>query len=494
MTLGAARESTGPAAATSTGVTAYGTYVPIWRLDRADAVRPWGDASAIAGTRAVAGSDEDTTSMAVEAALPCVRGSAAPDALYFATTSPAYLEKTNAATIHAALGLPSTTAAYDCGGANRSAMAAIRAGLAEAACGRRALAVGADIRSGSPGSRDERAGGDLAAALELGRGEAVIASVVGAGSATLELLDRWRRPGARHGSAWDERASERLYIDAGTAAIERALDEAGLSLGDLAWVGVAGLHQRARAAVTSKVRRAGARQIDADEEGLGTAGCAQPAYLLGRALDVAHPGDRILIVSLADGADALLLSATPALAAWRAARTPTTSRSPLSVSYERFLVWRGELGPDPARRPDPDVPAPSPMARNRKWKFALTGTRCERCRTVHLPPSRVCVACGAVDDMTDHSIRDREGTIVTFQLDYLNASPNPPSIPVVVDVDGGGRLLCELTDADPGSVGLGDRVRMSFRRISESGDGVQNYFWKACPVGRDQARGAQAHA
>jgi uncharacterized OB-fold protein len=51
-------------------------------------------------------------------------------------------------------------------------------------------------------------------------------------------------------------------------------------------------------------------------------------------------------------------------------------------------------------------------------------------------------------------------------------------VAVVVDFDGGGRFSCELADADPAAVRIGDRVTMSFRRMSTA-DGVHNFFWKA---------------
>ena len=51
----------------------------------------------------------------------------------------------------------------------------------------------------------------------------------------------------------------------------------------------------------------------------------------------------------------------------------------------------------------------------------------------------------------------------------------------VVDFDGGGRLPVELTDVDPDDVQVGDRVEMTFRRLS-SADGIHNYFWKARPI------------
>ena len=88
-------------------------------------------------------------------------------ALYFATTTPAYLDKTNATAIHAALGLPAGVGAYDMGGAVRSATGLLVSALAAT---RSTLVVTADIRTGLPGSEDERDGGDGAAAFVVGPG------------------------------------------------------------------------------------------------------------------------------------------------------------------------------------------------------------------------------------------------------------------------------------------------------------------------------------
>jgi uncharacterized OB-fold protein len=80
--------------------------------------------------------------------------------------------------------------------------------------------------------------------------------------------------------------------------------------------------------------------------------------------------------------------------------------------------------------------------------------------------------------MTDTSLADAVGTVVTFTVDRLAFSPSPPVINAVVDFDGGGRSLLELVDARPDEVAIGHRVRLAFRRMYTAG-GVHNYFWKA---------------
>ena len=51
----------------------------------------------------------------------------------------------------------------------------------------------------------------------------------------------------------------------------------------------------------------------------------------------------------------------------------------------------------------------------------------------------------------------------------------------MVDFDGGGRFPVELTDVKADDLAIGDRVEMTFRRLSTAA-GVHNYFWKARPM------------
>jgi hydroxymethylglutaryl-CoA synthase len=70
---------------------------------------------------------------------------------------------------------------------------------------------------------------------------------------------------------------------------------------------------------------------------------------------------------------------------------------------------------------------------------------------------------------------------VTFTVDRMVYSPSPPVVFAVVDFDGGGRFPVELTDVDDGSLAIGDRVEMTFRRLFTA-DGIHDYFWKAKPI------------
>src|SRR5262245_14276887 len=109
------------------GIIAAAGYVPYRRLQRREIGAFFG-AGGGRGTRSVASYDEDTTTMGVEAARAALRATAArPAALWFATADPAYLEKTNATAIHAALRLEPDVVAIDSGGAVRSGVGSLLA-------------------------------------------------------------------------------------------------------------------------------------------------------------------------------------------------------------------------------------------------------------------------------------------------------------------------------------------------------------------------------
>ena len=84
--------------------------------------------------------------------------------------------------------------------------------------------------------------------------------------------------------------------------------------------------------------------------------------------------------------------------------------------------------------------------------------------------------------MVHERLADTPATIATFTVDRLAYSLSPPVVAAVLDFDGGGRTRCEMTDVDPATVAVGNRVQMTFRKISTV-NGVHNYFWKARPLG-----------
>jgi len=463
------------------GIVSYGAYVPYWRLSRQAIAASLGTAPA-KGTRSVASYDEDTTSMGVEAsrmALAAAPAGYQPHNLWFATTAPAYLDKTNATAIHAALALSDTAGAFDVIGSVRSGVGA----MFGAGSGGSQIGIVSDIRVGLPGGAEESAGGDAAAALCFGTDE-VVAEVIGGAQVTEEFLDRWRVPGEVASRQWEERFGEHAYGPLGPKAFSSALDGAGLRADQIDHLVVSGLHTRA---VKALPKALGVRpEAVADDLGgtIGNTGAAHWVLNLCDVLDRAQPDQIIAVVILADGANVWLLRTTAALVAMRA-RARSTVAAQLAatrddLSYSSMLTWRGLLHREPPRRPEPDRPAAPPSARRQAWKFAFVGSRDET-GFVHLPPSRISTGTGAVDVARPVRMADERATIATYTVDRLAYSLSPPVVAAVIDFDGGGRVSCELTDVDPDRVRIGDRVEMTFRRLYTQ-DGVHNYFWKARPL------------
>lgn len=484
-------------AAPSTGLVGYGAYLPYWRLDRSAITATLGSGGG-RGYRSVASYDEDTTSMGVEAARRAVAaagGSYTPYALWFSTTEPAYLDKTNATAIHAALALPSAAGAYDAIGGVRSGI-----GASKIAGTSTMMAVLSDIRTGLPGGADEASGGDAAVALcfgKAGRGADPIAHEIGGAAAVAEFTDRWRTPGDAASKQWEERFGEQAYLPLAEEAVAAALKGADLEPGDLDHVIVTGLHARAVRAVPRACGLDPNTVVDDLTAEVGNTGAAHWALVLADVLDRAEPDATIMIVVLADGVDVRLWRTTAEITVYRERHAVPTVREQIAatrtdLAYAQFLTWRGVLHREPPRRPEPDRPAAPPSARTGDWKFALVGSRDET-GFVHLPPARVSMGTGAIDQMEPVRMADTRATIATFTVDRLAYSLSPPVVAAVVDFDGGGRFQCELTDVDPDTVRIGQRVEMTFRRLYTV-DGIHNYFWKAKPVagaasGTDQAAG-----
>ncbi|MET9909011.1 OB-fold domain-containing protein [Streptomyces sp. NPDC006476] len=467
------------------GLIAYGAHVPYHRLARADVAAALGSAPG-RGTRAVAGYDEDTTSMAVEAARTALARDglrARIGQLFLATAAPAYLDKTNATAVHAALRLDEHVLAADMAGSVRSGLGAL---VTAARSPIPTLAVLSDLRTGLPGGGEEVLGGDGAAAFVFGghrNGAPVIAELLAHDTVSDELLDRWRLPGAPASRVWEERFAEEIYVSLADKALTAALDQAGLDRGAVDHLVVSGLHARACATVR---RSAGTRPeavVPDLTDAIGNAGTAQPGLLLADVLDRAAPGEVIALVVLGDGAGVLLLRATDALPAHRSGRPVAAQIAAGSapMPYATYLSWRGLLDREPPRRPDPEPPYAPPAHRRTAWKYGFVAARCEKCGTRHLPPDRVCTSCHSVDAMADEPMEHVHGTVATFTVDRLAHTPSPPMLVVVVDYDGGGRFRCQLTDATEADAVIGARVEMTFRR-TVTASGIHNYFWKARPV------------
>jgi hypothetical protein len=249
-----------------------------------------------------------------------------------------------------------------------------------------------------------------------------------------------------------------MYAPLAEQAWNAALKEAGVT--EVGVLCVAGMHARSVARVSKRLGVATTIDLSAT---VGDTGTAHAGLLLTDALEHAEPGHTVALVSLADGADVLI---------FRSERPSTPKRTVASqidnatdVPYARFLSWRGNLALEPPNRPEPARVSAPAAERADEWKYGL------------VEPFD-----GAADAASgETTLADQIGTVATFTVDRLAYSPSPPIVFAIVDFEGGSRLPVELTDVDPDALKVGDRVEMTFRKLSTS-DGIHNYFWKAKPI------------
>ncbi len=464
------------------GILSISGYIPIHRLDRKEVSALFGSGGG-KGTRSVAGHDEDTTTMGVEAARLALRGLDVEHmALLFATATPAYADKTNATALHAALGRPMSEPAWDFGGSARSAIGAFGFALASLPT---TLVVAADRRDGLATSSDEAGGGDAAAAVLVGEATTshpALAIQLGGASATDEFLDRWRVPGDRRSKQWEEKFGEQRYVALATEAFARALSQATLTPASIDRIVVTGMHTRAAKAVGAKLAQGRDVLVPDLTESIGQTGGTHSLLLLASCLEslAGTPGGtKIAVVNLADGADVVLLETTSSIANWTPANPIASQlKNTRPLPYGKFLSWRQMVTVEPPRRPEPGRVSATAAWRSEEWKFAFVGSKDRSTGTIHLPPSRVSRVGGAVDEMDPVPMADVQGTIVTFTIDRMVYSPSPPVAFAIVDFDGGGRFPIELTDCTAEQVAIGGQVELTFRKLFTQDD-IHDYFWKA---------------
>jgi hydroxymethylglutaryl-CoA synthase len=471
------------------GIVSYGSYIPYYRLSRAEIARAWGN-SISPGERAVANYDEDSLTMAVAAGRDCVRGinSAAIGGLYFASTTAPYKEKQCASTIATVLGLAPDTVTMDFSGSLRSGSNALKAAMdaVNAGTDKSVLVCVAECRLGYPAGPNEMSFGDGAAALLIGN-TGVIAEIGKFYSWCDEIQDIWRSDR----DIFVRSAEDRFAMDEGYSrvvinSINSSLQNAQMAPKDFSKVALYSPNTRQLRNVAQKVGFDEKTQIhDVLHANVGETGSAMSLMNLVAALEQASPGENILMASYGNGCDVCLLKTTDVLNELknrRGIRMYLASKGLIS-NYSKYLRWRELIQTQPPARPPIEIRQPSPSAqwREAKWELRLTGTKCQHCGTPQYPPQRVCIACQTKDQMEPYTFFDKPARVFSFSHDYVMQTIDPPVTVTVVDFEGGGRLLCDMTDRDPDAAKVGMPLEMSFRRLYYVG-GIYNYWWKCHPV------------
>ena len=474
------------------GISAIGAYVPKYRLARSLFAQAWGSGGG-PGERAVASYDEDTLSLAVNAAVDAINahGRDGIDAVYFASTTAPYREKSSAALVTAAADLGTNVRTADFGGSLRAGAMALRAAI-DAVNGGSAgsvLVVASDTRRGYPKSPFESTFGDAAAAIVVtGTGAVEIADSV---TSTNEMADVWRRESDDFVRSWEDRfVITQGYEMVTKAAVNDLLAKNGLTIADISTAAVYGPDIRNHTALMRglgfdpKTQVAG-HLIDV----IGNTGAAHTLLMLAAVLEKAEAGQKVLAASYGDGADAFLLDVKERPKVNKGVAGHLADRRDLT-SYDRFLAYRGALKTDP----EPPTRPESMGAATKSWRLAsdqirLHASKCNQCGMVTHPIQRICYECRSKDDYVEVRLYDKPATIFAFTKDHLAGGPEPPVLNCIAESsEGQARVFSILTDASPDEVKIGMPIEFTFRKMNEAAN-FHNYYWKVKPTSNGQAGG-----
>jgi hydroxymethylglutaryl-CoA synthase len=338
------------------GIVGYGAYVPRYRLPATEVARMWRDSAGglPVKEKAVAGLDEDTITMAVEAARNALnRAGIDPQeirAVWVGSESHPYAVKPSSTIVAEAIGAAPNVQAADLEFACKAGSEAIVAGMGivGSGMGRYVLAIGMDTAQGRPGDALEYTAASGGAAYIVGPADEAVAVYEATLSHVTDTPDFWRRAYAHYPSHGHRFTGEPAYFEHITSAAQKLMDEMGTTPADYAY---AVFHQP-----NTKFPQRAAQMLGFTPEQIKT-GLLVPeigntyagSSLIGLTaiLDEAKPGDRIFMVSFGSGAgsDAFSLRATDRIAE-RRDRAPATRdyiARRKEIDYATYTRYRHKL-------------------------------------------------------------------------------------------------------------------------------------------------------
>ncbi len=345
---------------THAGIVGYGAFVPRYRITIAEIASTWqkdGDKiSAGLGLKekAVAGIDEDTATISVEASRKALEvakiHSKDIGAIFVGSESHPYAVKPTGTIV-----LEAIDAGYDTMVANLefackagTAGLQICMGLVKAGMIEYGLAVGADTAQGRPNDALEFTAGSGGAAFIVGnKPDEIIASLDHTFSFTTDTPDFWRRQHAEFPRHAGRFTGEPAYFRHVSTAAKEMMNRAKMKPHDFSH---AIFHQP-----NGKFPRAMAKQLGFSEEQIrqglltpfiGNTYSGSTMVGLASVLDVAKPGEKILAVSYGSGAgsDAFVLTVTKNIEKKRA-KVPLFEliKNKEYLSYAQYAKHRKKL-------------------------------------------------------------------------------------------------------------------------------------------------------
>lgn len=338
------------------GIVGYGAYVPRYRLPASEVARVWsgGEAALPIKEKSVPGLDEDVATMSIEAARNAMKRAqinpADLRAIWVGSESHPYAVKPTSTIVAEAIGASANIQAGDWEFACKAGTEAMVAALAFVGSNMAnyALAIGMDTAQGKPGDALEYTAGAGGAAFVLGPAEESLAIIEHTYSYVTDTPDFWRRAYQKYPEHGQRFTGEPAYFHHITQVAETMLRETNTKASDYHY---AVFHQP-----NTKFPQKVASMLGFTKEQI-TTGLLVPvigntyagAAIIGLTaiLDIAKPGERILMVSFGSGAgsDAFTIQVTEQITTRRqlAHSTQDYIDRKTIIDYAMYARQRGKL-------------------------------------------------------------------------------------------------------------------------------------------------------
>ncbi len=343
------------------GIVGYGAYVPRLRIKAEEIARIWGqDPETIkkgldVHEKSVPDADEDTVTISVEAAKNAVlrAGIAAEKigAVYVGSESHPYAVKPTGTIVVDALGIGPDVSVVDTEFACRAGstniflcMGLVKAGMIEYG-----LAIGADTSQGRPGDALEYTAAAGGAAFVIGK-KNVAAEITCMHSYVTDTADFYRREGEVYPSHTGRFTGEPAYFRHVTSAAKATLEKSGLKPSDFDFC-VFHMPNGKFPVKVAKILGFTMEQLEPSLVVRKIGNTYSGSSLLGlcRVLDVAKPGQRILLTSYGSGAgsDSFIIETKDALQRIQCLAPKTDDyiehHNKKYIDYGTYVKLRGKL-------------------------------------------------------------------------------------------------------------------------------------------------------
>lgn len=338
------------------GIAGYGAYVPQYRLPATEVARVWtgGQAALPIKEKSVPGLDEDVATMSIEAARNAMqRARIDPQrirAIWVGSESHPYAVKPTSTLVAEAIGAAPHIQAGDwefaCKAGTEAMVAAI--GFVGSGMADYALAIGMDTAQGRPGDALEYTAGAGGAAFLIAPAEDSLAVIEHSYSYVTDTPDFFRRQYQKYPEHAQRFTGDPAYFKHITNAARTLLEASATTPKDYRY---AVFHQpnlkfpQKVAAELGFSKEQIAAGLLVSQIGNTYAGAA--IIGLTAILDIAEPGDRILVVSFGSGAgsDAFSVVVTDAIRERRdlALKTKDYIARRVPIDYATYVRQRGKL-------------------------------------------------------------------------------------------------------------------------------------------------------